>query len=91
MSPPSRKEPLGSDQVPPRLSERRKQAQTNRLEAELDALLRELREHVDSLARLELSGVDSDALSREQTEIRRLRTRIAGLIKSASGDLGSAA
>jgi hypothetical protein len=60
-------------------------------EAEIDMLLRELRDHVDSLSRLERSGVDSDELSREQMEIRRLRTRIATLVKAGSGGSGAAA
>jgi hypothetical protein len=53
--------------------------------------LRELRDHVDSLARLERSGVDSEELNRDQSEIRRLRALIARLVKTYSGELDSAA
>src|SRR5437588_12947426 len=91
MSFPSRNEQPGSDQPPPRLSERRAQAHTHRVEAEVGVLLRELRVHVDSLARLERNGLDSDALNREQTEIRRLRARIATLVRTGPDNRDAAA
>jgi hypothetical protein len=91
MSSSSRNEQPGSDQLPPLLSERRTQAHTDRVEAEVGILLRELREHVDSLARLERNGLDSDELSREQTEIRRLRARIATLVRTGRGNRDAAA
>jgi hypothetical protein len=53
--------------------------------------LRELRDHVDSLARLERDGLDSDELNREQTEIRRLRARIATLVRTGQGNRDAAA
>jgi hypothetical protein len=56
----------------------------DRLETELERLLEELRGHVDVLARGEPCGVEVAELNREQTEIRRLRTRIAELVKSRS-------
>jgi hypothetical protein len=55
------------------------------------ALLRELRDHVDSLARLERNGLDSDELDREQSEIRRLRARIATLVRTGRGKRDAAA
>jgi hypothetical protein len=59
---------------------------TLRAEAEVAALLRELRDHVDALARLERNGLDSADLNREQTEIRRLRARIATLVRTGNRD-----
>lgn len=91
MSSSSKKQQPGSDQLPPLLSERRAQAHTDRVEAEVAVLLRELRDHVDSLARLERDGFDSDELNREQTEIRRLRARIATLVRTAPGNRDAAA
>jgi len=89
MSSSSRNEQPGSDQLPPLLSERRAQAHTHRIEAEVGVLLRELRDHVDSLARLERNGLDSDELNREQTEIRRLRARIATLVRTGNRDVAA--
>jgi hypothetical protein len=91
MSSASRNEQPGSDHLPPLLSERREQGHTHRVEAEVGVLLRELREHVDSLARLERKGPDSDELNREQTEIRRLRARIATLVRTGPGNQDAAA
>jgi hypothetical protein len=91
MSSSSRHEQPGSGQSPPRLSERRAHAHTHRVEAEVGVLLRELREHVDSLAKLERNGLDSDELNREQTEIRRLRARIATLVRTAPDNRDAAA
>jgi hypothetical protein len=59
---------------------------TLRAEAEVAALLRELRDHVDALARLERNGLDSADLNREQTEIRRLRARVATLVRTGNRD-----
>jgi hypothetical protein len=86
MSSSSRNEQPGSDPLPPLLSERRALAHTHRVEAEIGALLRELRDHVDSLARLERNGLDRAELNREQTEIRRLRARIATLVRTGNRD-----
>jgi hypothetical protein len=87
----TRNEQPGSDPLPPLLSERRAQAHAHRVEAEVGVLLRELRDHVDSLARLERDGLDSDELNREQTEIRRLRARIATLVRTGRGNRDAAA
>jgi hypothetical protein len=91
MSSSSRNEQPGSGELPPRPSERRAQAHTHRVDTEVDALLRELRDHVDSLARLERNGLDSDELDREQAEIRRLRARIATLVRTRPGNRDAAA
>jgi hypothetical protein len=61
------------------------------VEAEVDVLLRELRDHVDSLARLERNDLVGDELNREQTEIRRLRARIATLVRTGPGNRDAAA
>jgi hypothetical protein len=91
MSSSSRNEQPGFGELPPRPSERRAQAHTHRVEAEVGVLLRELRDHVDSLARLERDGLDGDELNREQTEIRRLRARIATLVRTGQGNRDAAA
>jgi hypothetical protein len=65
--------------------------QPGSVEAEVGVLLRELREHVDSLARLERDRLDGDELNRKQTEIRRLRARIATLVRTGPGNRDGAA
>jgi hypothetical protein len=87
----SRNEQPGSDRLPPLRGERGAQAHDHRVEAEVGLLLRELRDHVDSLARLERNSLGSAELNREQAEIRRLRARIATLVRAGPGNRDAAA